>query len=140
MTPVYAFSDEVCSFVAHGLWGGRRTIEGYGAGFATESEGLVAGIVYHNFDPDTGAIELTAYSSRRNWLNKERLRWIFDYPFDQLGARICVARISEHNTRTLRIWRAFGAELTPIPDLRAEGEAEVIAVLRRDTWQNSKFA
>jgi RimJ/RimL family protein N-acetyltransferase len=140
MTPVYAFSDEVCSFVAQGLWSGQRTVEGYGAGFATPEEGLVAGIVYHNFDPDTGTIELTAYSSRRDWLNRDRLKWIFSYPFDQLGVRVCVARISEHNTRTLRIWRAFGAELTPIPDLRAEGEAEVIAVLRRDTWKNSKFA
>lgn len=140
IVPVYDHSDAVKVFVAKGLWGGRRSIEGYGLGFATEADGLVAGIVYHNFDPDGGVIELTAYSTRRDWLNRNRLRAVFSYPFEQLGVRLCVARISENNTRTLRIWRSFGAELTPIPHLRAEGEAEIVAVLRRDTWENSKFA
>jgi RimJ/RimL family protein N-acetyltransferase len=97
-------------------------------------------VVYHNYDPDGGVIELTAYSTRRSWLNKSRLRAVFSYPFDQLGLRICVARISEKNTRTLRIWKALGAEFYPIPHLRAEGEAEIIAVLHRDTWKSSKFA
>ena len=109
IVPVYDHSDAVKVFVAKGLWGGRRSIEGYGLGFATEADGLVAGIVYHNFDPDGGVIELTAYSTRRDWLNRNNLRAVFSYPFEQLGVRLCVARISENNTRTLRIWRSFGA-------------------------------
>lgn len=140
IVPVYDHSDAVKAFVAQGLWDGRRHIDGYGLGFANETDGLVAGVVYHNYDPDSGVIEITAYSARRDWLNRDRLKLIFGYPFDQLGVRVCVARISENNTRTLRIWRAFGAELTPIPHLRADGEAENVAVLHRDTWKQSKFA
>lgn len=140
IVPVYDMSEFVCLYVANGLWQGKRRITGYGLGFANDTEGLVAGIVYHNWEPDGGAIELTAFSHRRDWLNRDRLRAVFSYPFDQLGARICVARISEKNTRTLRIWRALGADLTPVPHLRADGEAEVIAVLRRDTWKDTKFA
>ena len=137
---VYDHSDAVKAFVSNGLWEGRRTIDGYGLGVANAAEGLIAGIVYHHFDPDSGVIEISAYSARRDWLNRETLKLIFSYPFDQLGVRLCVARISEQNTRALRIWKALGAELTPIPDIRADGEAEIIAVLHRDTWNNSKFA
>lgn len=137
---VWNAPEAVAAFVSHGLWGDQR---GFGpckaVGFATEKDGLIAGVVFHSFNPWGGTIELSSYSSRRDWLTKERLRAIFGYPFDQLNLRLCVARISEKNTRTLRIWRALGAALTPIPDLRGEGEAEVVAVLKRDTWENSKF-
>jgi RimJ/RimL family protein N-acetyltransferase len=135
----WAHHDAVAAFVSNGLWGENR---GFGAckavGFV-DGDKLVAGVVFHNYEPWSGVIELSAYSTKRKWLTKERLKAIFGYPFDQLNLRACVARISENNTRTLRIWRAFGAVLTPIPDLRANGEAEVVALLKRDTWQNSKF-
>lgn len=139
MIAVWDYPQEIASFVSHGLWGDNR---GFGkcqaVGFVDGDE-LVAGVVFHNYDPWSGVIELSAYSKHRKWLNKTNLKAIFGYPFDQLNCRLCVARISEKNTRTLRIWRAFGAVLTPIPDLRGEGEAEVVAVLHRDTWKNSKF-
>lgn len=129
---------EVQRFVELGLWGGLR---GFGEcqviGFADEN-GLAAGIVYHNYDPDSDVIELSAYSARRDWLTKGRLADVFGYPFDQLGCRICVARISEHNKRALRIWRSLGASQHPLPDLRGDGEAEVVCLLKRDTFK-AKF-
>jgi RimJ/RimL family protein N-acetyltransferase len=141
LIPVWDHPQEVADFVSIGLWGVPGRFSNYqGLGFATETSGIIAGVVYHNFDPCSGAIELSAFSSRRDWLNRSRLRAVFAYPFEQLRVRICVARISEHNTRTLRIWRAFGASLHTIPDLRGDGEAEIIAVLHRDAWTKSKFA
>lgn len=137
----WSHPKEVAAFVSNGLWGGRREITNCQAvGFFNEIEGLIAGVLFHNYDPDTSAIELTAYSAHRKWLNKARVREIFRYPFDDVRLRLCVARMSEHNTRPLRMWRAFGASLHRIPDLRADGEAEVIAVLRLGDWKNSKFA
>jgi len=137
---VWTAPAAVAAFVSDGLWGDQR---GFGpckaVGFVKDGA-LIAGVVFHNFDPWSGVIELSSYSTRRDWLTKARLRVIFGYPFDQVGLRMCVARISENNTRTLRIWRALGADLHRIPDLRAEGEAEVIATLKRDDWQSSKFA
>lgn len=132
--------QEVAAFVSLGLWGGKREITNCQAvGFYNEIEGLIAGILFHNYDPETSVIEITAYSAHRKWLNKARVCEIFQYPFDQIGLRLCVARFSENNTRSARIWRTFGASLHRIPELRGEGEAEIIAVLRRDDWKNSKF-
>lgn len=139
MIPVWDCPKEVAAFVAHGLGYSTGFGNSKGLGYANETEGIVAGVVYHNWNPASQVIEISAYSSRRNWLNKSRLRAVFSYPFDQLNCRMCIARISEKNTRTLRIWRVLGADFHTIPDLRADGEAEVVAVLRRAKWKNSKF-
>lgn len=137
---VWDHPAEVALYVSQGLWGDQRGFgPSKGLGYATEESGLIAGVVYHNFDPWSKVIEISAFADRQDWLTKSRLRAVFSYPFDQIGTRICVARISENNTRTLRIWRAFGADLHRIPDLRADGEAEIIAVLHRDKWKQSKF-
>ena len=140
-SPVFDYHEEVKAFVERGLWDGRRRFDHCTTiGFATAQEGLVAGVVYHNYEPDNGVIELSAYSSRRDRADKHIVSLIFgQYPFLQLGCRLLVARHSEHNLRARRIWAALGANEHPIPELRGPGEAEIIATLRRDVFLNSKF-
>lgn len=140
MTPVYDYPDEVKAFVAKGIFPpGREFGLSTAIGFANETEGLVAGVVYHNYEPDSQVIELSAYSTRRNWLTRDFLRIIYRYPFDELECRLAVARCSRNNRRVLRIWKALGARLIALPDFRADGEDEVVALLKADAWRNSKF-
>lgn len=130
--PVYGRNQYVAAFVARQL-GFSRGFEAFTAiGFG---EPLEAGIVYHNWNPEAGLIELTAASKSRSWLNKANLAAIFDYPFGQLGCQLCIARISEHNARARRIWRALGATEHVIPRLRGPNEAEVIATLTKEAWE-----
>jgi len=98
----------------------------------------VAGVVYHNWNPESGTIELSAASTRRDWLNKNNLLTVFGYPFDQLGCQLCIARISENNDRARRIWRALGASEFVIPRLRGRDEAEAIYTLTREAWDERK--
>lgn len=140
VVPIYDHPEETKAFVERGLWNGHRQFGACVAiGFANAHEGLVAGFVYHNYDPDTGVIEVSGYSSQRKWATKELLKVIFEYPFNQLNARLVVARHSEHNKRVRRIWRSIGALEYVIPELRSNGEAEAISVLSRNAWNNSKF-
>lgn len=135
------YGQAVADFVA-------ANIEGCAAGFGnntaigfTDAAGaLVAGVVYHNWQPQGGVIELSAASTCRNWLSKDNLHTVFAYPFDQVGVQLCVARISEHNTRARRIWRALGASETIIPRLRGLNEAEAIYTLTAEAWRGSKFS
>ena len=140
MTPVFDYPDAVKAFVAQGIFApGREFGASTAIGFANEDEGLVAGFVYHNLEPTAGVIEVSGYSTRRNWVNKSLFRIIFEYPFEQLGCRMMVARHSEHNKRAIRIWNALGAKQIILPDLRGPNEAEVVALLKADDWHNSKF-
>ena len=69
------YPDAVRAFVEDGLWGGAEQFSeaSQGLGFVRENEGLVAGIVYHNWSPRGGTIEISAYSACRDWLTKASL-------------------------------------------------------------------
>lgn len=133
-------SDPVEAFVAQHIPGCAR---GFGncvsIGFTDDTGQLEAGVVYHNWQPECGVIELSAASINRTWLNRQRLKQIFAFPFDQIECRIAVARISEHNTLARRIWRSLGAEEYRIPQLRSPTEDEMIYTLHADKWRAGKF-
>lgn len=136
MIAMHAHQDALRAFLQRGL--------GIDIGLAqfmgwARPDGLVCSVGFHNFQPSEGVIELSAFTATRDWLSKDRLRELFSYPFDQIGVRMCVARISERNHTARRVWRALGASEFVIPDLRADGEAEAIYTLHRDRWASSKF-
>ena len=94
---------------------------------------LVAGIVYHNWNPESGVIEVSAASTCRDWLSRAILAEIFGYPF-RIGCRLIVARIAESNARARRIWRSLGSDEYVIPALRSPTEAEIICTLSAEQW------
>ena len=130
--PVYGRAQEVGLFVAANIPGetGFHNYNAIGFGWP-----LVAGVVYHNWNPDGGVIELSSASTTRNWLSRANLKIIFGYPFDELDCQLCVARISEYNTRARRIWRALGATEYRIPRFYGRNEDVVIATLPVEAWR-----
>lgn len=140
IVPVYDFQPEIQAFVEQGLWGKKRQFGAcYCLGFANETEGLVAGMVYHNYDPEAGAIELSGYSSRRRMTQKKWASLVFNFPFDSWDIRLLIGRHSEKNRLVRRIWERVGAKEYLIPEVWGPGEAEAIAVLSREQWEQSKF-
>jgi hypothetical protein len=135
---LYGQSDLVERFVAELLGYPRGFGECQAVGFLDGDGKLVAGVVYHQYQPEQGVIEISAASTCRNWLNRARLAEIFDYPF-RIGCRLVVARIGEHNARARRIWRSLGSDEYVIPALRSPTEAEVIYVLSAEKWRAGKF-
>ncbi len=135
---VYGQNEIVAGFAAMLL--GYRT--GFGEcqtiGFTDRDGRLVAAIIYHNYQPDNGVIEISAASTCRTWLTKSRLREIFDYPY-RIGCRMIVTRTGEHNHRVRRIWRSLRADEYVIPALRSPTEGEVIFTLPKETWEAGKF-
>ena len=133
--------EAVAAAVSRLLWGDDR---GFGPckaiAFCAPDGTFEAGIVYHNWQPDNGVIEISAASVNRKWLNRDKLQEVFRYPFGQLGCRMVVARIGEHNARARRIWRAFGATETIIPELRNPAEGECVYTLTAPQWAQSKLS
>lgn len=103
-------------------------------GFLDADGVLEAGIVYHNWRPSAGIIEISAASINRRWGTRGRLNLIFDYPFNRIGCQMVVARHSEHNP-VRRIWKALGASEIVIPRLRGRDEAECVATLTVEAWR-----
>lgn len=69
---------------------------------------LIAGCVYHNF---TGhSCEVTFYSSTPKWCSRLALKYLFGYPFNQLGYNRITAITSEKNHRAIAVMQKLGFE------------------------------
>jgi RimJ/RimL family protein N-acetyltransferase len=128
--------EDVAAFVARQLGFSRGFGECAAIGFGTP---LFAGFVYHDWNPEAATIEISAASTRPGWGNKSALKAIFEYPFDQLGCQLVIARHSVNNSRVRRIWKALGASEYIIPRLRGRYEDEAIATLTVEAWRKRRM-
>lgn len=104
----------------------------------------IAVMVYHDFQPERGVIEISGASTDKRWLNRKSLWEMFRYPFLQLGVQLVVMRVSERNVmwngRGLpRLLKAYGFQSVTIPRLRGRDEGEIIFTLADDAWRANHF-
>nr|WP_244495251.1 GNAT family protein [Ensifer sp. Root423] len=100
-----------------------------------DADRLAAGVVFHNYNPEAGVIELSAASICRRWLTRPMLKGMFGYPFDQLGCQMVVLRVSERNAVMIEIAERFGFASHRIPRLRGRDEAEILFTFTDEDWR-----
>ena len=71
-------------------------------GVIDEEGKLIAGIVYNNWNPDAGIIEMHAASIHPRWLTRETMKQMYQYPFHQLGVQMIVQQTPVEDERLLR--------------------------------------
>jgi RimJ/RimL family protein N-acetyltransferase len=108
-------------------------------GFLDREGRLDAGVVYHDWNPEGGVIEISAAGVHPRWCTRGRLRMILGYPFDQLGCQMVMARTSEKNVVSLGICRRLGAETHRIPRLYGRDVAGFIMTITDDQWRGGKY-
>ncbi|OCP36736.1 GNAT family N-acetyltransferase [Ensifer sp. LC163] len=128
-------NQAVASFVASQIPGCERGWENFTTLGLIDDERLVAGVVFHNYAPEAGVIELSSASICRRWLTRPMLKAMFGYPFDQIGCQMVVLRVSERNTCMIAIAERFGFKSYRIPRLRGRDEAEILFTLTDDDWR-----
>lgn len=134
-------NDAVADFVSRRIWG-RSGEFGPRCTMAVADAGqLIAGVVYHNYYPEQGTIEVSAAAATKRWLTREVLRRFISMPFDVLGCQALIARHAEDRTDLRRMWCRVGAVEYVIPRLRGKDQpAEVVSVLTDDAWAASPFS
>jgi len=101
---------------------------------------LIAGMVYHNWDPEAAIIEMSgAALPGKYWLTRETLARIYRYPFLQLGCQQVVMRVPTDNQRLLGILAAFGYKLIPFERLFGRERDGMICRLTYEMWVDNKF-
>lgn len=105
---------------------------------------LSAVMVYHNWYPKEGVIEISGAAVDRKWLTRRVLFEMFSYPFDRLGCQLVVMRVSPNNKMTngrgvRRMLKAYGFNEYLIPRLRGRHEDEIIFTLADDHWRANGY-
>jgi len=139
---VYDHSEIVAHFVAQ-LIPSCRT-RGFGRnqaiGIVDEAGHLIAGLVYHHYDPDAGVIEISgAALPGKQWLTRETLRHMYGYPFLICDCQMVINRVPADDERQLRMMAAFNYSLIRVPRMLGRDKDGVLGLLTREAWEANKF-
>lgn len=99
---------------------------------------IVGGLVFNNWEPEHGTIEVTVAATNPRWMTREILSEAARYAFEKCKCHALVARTTEKNP-SARMWRSLGADETSIPHLLGYGKPQVVFVLTERQWKKSKF-
>ena len=136
---LYGHDAEVAGFVSLLLFRDDRGFGNCRAIGSIDADGkLIGGVVYHNYQPEAGTIELSSAATTPRWLNRLVLYAIFAYPFE-IGCQMALMRVSARNTRLHRQFDALGLRRHPIPRLYGRDEDGIIFTLTDDDWSTWRF-
>jgi RimJ/RimL family protein N-acetyltransferase len=142
MRLIHGHNQTIAAFVASMIprcretgFSGNCTAIGVADGSAT----VVGGFVYHNYDPDSLVIEISAASTNKRWLTRPVLYALFGYPFLELGCQMVYCQVSERNKPLLRICKGYGFSQIEVPRWFGRDEACILNTLTVEAWMANGF-
>lgn len=101
---------------------------------------LIAGIIYHNYLPEHGRIELScAALPDRQWLTRTTLRVMYHFPFVQLGCQLAVHGMLASNMSLRRQFKAIGCVEYEFPRAFGRHKDAIICLLTDEAWRANKI-
>jgi RimJ/RimL family protein N-acetyltransferase len=141
MQYVYGHDEAVADFVAQLIPHCRE--RGFGTckaiGVADEEGALIGGVIYHNYDPEAGVIEISGGAINPRWLTRKTIAHMYQYPFLQLGVQMIVQRTPADDERLLRQLAAYGYMFVKVPRMFGRDRDGVLCLLTVEDWENNRF-
>ena len=138
---VFGHDEVVAAFVAQLIPECRE--RGFGKCRAigvVDETGLLGGLVYRNWCPEVGTIEISgAALPGTNWLSRRTIQIMYDYPFYQCGCQMVIKTTMADNEIVLRIMAAIGFTLHYIERLGGRDRDGVVGTLTQEQWEASKY-
>jgi hypothetical protein len=138
---VYGHDDTVAQFVAQLIPSCAE--RGFGKCRAigvVEGGLLIAGLVYHHWNPDAGTIEISgAALPGHYWMTRETLKHMYGYPFIVCGCQMVINCVPADDERQLYMMSRFGYSLIPVPRMLGHDKDGVLGLLTIEDWQDNKF-
>ena len=101
---------------------------------------LIAGLVYHNYDPKAEVIEISgAALPGKYWLTRDTIRRMYEYPFLQVGCQMVFQRNSARDERLLWMLSRYDYTFIKVPRMLGRDHDGVICTLTYEDWCNNRF-
>ena len=109
-------------------------------GIANEQGDLLGGLVYRNWHPEFGTIEISgAAVPGTNWFSRRTIQVLHDYPFHQLGCQMVIMTTLADNYIVQRILAAIGYNFYYMERLGGRNCDGVVCTLNDDQWAASSY-
>ncbi|MEM7318836.1 MAG: GNAT family protein [Pseudomonadota bacterium] len=99
-----------------------------------------AAIIYHDWQPGRGTIEMTMFSEDPAAWSRSAIAEAFAYPFDRAGCQLVKLSVAPGNQTMRAIAARLGFTETVIRRGRGRYENDILCTLSDDAWRASKFA
>jgi orotate phosphoribosyltransferase len=137
---LYGYDEVVAKFVSDRIPQVKE--RGFGKCKAigvTDGARMIAGIVYHNYDPDAGVLQISvAAEPGTRWCTPETLRRLYQFPFLQAGCQMVIQIVPAEDVGAQRQMAAMNHTLTRIPRLLGSTRDAVLGQLTVEDWIDSK--
>lgn len=99
----------------------------------TEKGKLYGGVIYENYTGDGGSVVVHIAGFVRNWINRDLLWIMFDYPFRQLNCVQAFAQVAANNTECLQFCRSIGwKQVIRLEAVYPDGDMVLLRMWRDD--------
>lgn len=141
---VYGQDEIVADFVIrmnpHEHVVGERIKNFKAIGACDENNELIAGIVYHSFNPIAGTMEIAlAAIPRRRWMTPEGLGIAFRYPFVECKCQMVRTWTTPRYENILRIMAVMDFKFYTIPRMFGRDKDGIFCTLTYEDWAANKF-
>ena len=106
---LYGHSEQVCLWVAERIKDVLYEFDKAQAIGVLDDRGqLMCGVVYHDYRPECGTMQLSIASSNPMWARKETITQLLTYPFIDLKIYKCWITVPSDNTKSLATTKHIG--------------------------------
>lgn len=137
MQLIYGHDQAVCDFVNARIDENFSPASCAGVAVANAQGNMVAGWVWHNWNPECKTLEFSGASITAKWMTRAILQELFAYAF--ANAQMVVTRNGADNKRLHRQLAAFGFRRYDIERLFGRDSDGVVWTLTDDDWRASRF-
>ena len=137
MNLFYGADKVVADFVAGIIWNDERRFDDdiRAIGVQDNNGALVGGVVYHNWMPHAGTMELSAGATSARWLTRRIVSCLLAYPFHGCGCQMLVGQTETSNERDRKLMCGIGFRETHIPRLFGRDKDGILQTLTDDQWK-----
>jgi RimJ/RimL family protein N-acetyltransferase len=101
---------------------------------------LAAGVVYHDYRPQHGDVQMTIAASNPRWAGRETIAYLLQYPFVELDCRRISLTVRADNARSQRLVTGLGfIEEGRRRELYAPGVDCIMYGMMREEWASGPY-
>jgi RimJ/RimL family protein N-acetyltransferase len=132
-------NEALCQFVGQRIGVPSSSFSPCGSIGIEHQGNIIASVIFHNWIPDYGVIELSAAADDPRWLSKTVIRTIMNICFEQHKCQQIYTRQSSENNRAIKIYRFLGFTEIILPNMRGESKDETLMLMTKNQWSSHKL-
>lgn len=104
-----------------------------------DGEALVAVLLFENFRPEDGTVEIGGAATSRMWMTRLVMNEIAEFVFRGLGCQMAIFRVPSSSKSVCALLKRAGMAFVEIPRLRGRDQPEHFFMMTDDAWDQNRL-